>query len=329
MRIDVQCHIFPKIVEEFMLKNDFPKCTRMEGGLKCDFGSQTLFMPDVQYAPETIQKAMDRGGVDISIISSNIPDPGFLPPDAAGELCTKLNRATVEIADAAKGRFFSFAHLPWNHPDAAVREIDHAVALGMKGVMLFTRNGDFQVDDPRLEPVYDRIEAAGLPVFLHPTIPLWHEPIGSYGMVATCSLVMDTAYAFLRLCHSGVLDRHPEMNIVIPHAGGVLPILDGRLGYVPPATRKFIDPNKRTVLETLFSGQIWFDLANPSRHVLQYFKGYLGLERAMYGSDYPFCEQDFLTGLLEEMDFTPEEREGVNWKNANRLFHLGLEGKKA
>lgn len=325
MRIDVQCHIFPKVVEEYMLKNEFPKCTRTEAGLMCDFGSQRLFMPDAQYAPENILKAMDQGRVDISMISSNIPDPGFLPASQAAELCTELNDATKEIEVSARGRFLSFAFLPWSNPGAALGEIDHAVSLGMKGIMLFTRNGEVQVDDPRLEPVYDKIEAVGMPLFLHPTIPMWHEPIGDYGMVATCSLVMDTAYGFMRLCHSGILDRHPSLKIVIPHAGGVLPILDGRLSYVPPATRRFVDPTKRTVLETLFSGQVWFDLANPSPHVLNYFKSYLGLERAMYGSDYPFCDQDFLTKMMESLDFTHEEMEGINWRNANRLFDLKLE----
>lgn len=325
MRIDVQCHIFPKVMETYMLSNNFPKCFRMETGVVCDFGSQKLIMSDAQYAPENIVKAMDQGKVDISIISANIPDPCFLPPDRASSLCTELNDVTKAIENDANGRFFSYGFLPWNHPEAALTEIDHVAALGMKGIMLFTRNGDFQVDDQRLEVVYDKIEAAGLPVFIHPTVPMWHQSIGDYGMVANCSLVMDTAYAFMRLCYSGILDRHPSMNVVIPHAGGVLPILDGRLGYVPPAVRRFIDPDKRTVLETLFSGQVWFDLANPSKNVLDYFKNYLGLERAMYGSDYPFCEQEFLTGMLEEMEFTQEELEMINWKNANRLFKLGLE----
>ena len=325
MRIDIQCHIFPKVMEKYFLKNDFPKCFRKEEGLMCDFGSQKLFLPDIQYEPETILQEMDAGGVDISMISANIPDPGFLPDSQAAELCTKLNDVTMEIEGSAKDRFFSLALLPWNHPKAALAEIDHALRLGMKGIMLFTRNGRVQVDDPELAPVYDKIEDAGLPIFLHPTIPMWHEPIGDYGMVATCSLVMDTAYAFMRLCHSGILDRHPALNIVIPHAGGVLPILDGRLGYVPPSARRFMDDGKRTVLETLFSGQVWFDLANPSRQVLQYFKDYLGLERAMYGSDYPFCEQKFLTQMMEEMDFSKKEREMIDWKNADRLFKLKLE----
>lgn len=325
MRIDVQCHTFPKVLEEYLLKNSFPRCIRTESGLLCDFGSQKLMMADAQYAPETIISAMNQGKVDISLISPNIPDPCFLPPAQSPELCAKLNEATAATAAASKGRFFSLGVLPWNAPSAACIELDHVIDLGMKGVMLFTRNGDVQVDDRQLEPAYDLIEQRQLPIFLHPTIPMWHEPIGAYSMVASCSLVMDTAYAFMRLCYSGILDRHPGLQVVIPHAGGVLPILDGRLSYVPPASRRFIDPTKRTVLEILHSEQVWFDLANPSKRVLEYFKDYLGLDRAMYGSDYPFCEQSFLTDTIDDMELGQEEYERISWKNANRLFRLELE----
>ena len=42
MRIDVQCHIFPKVLEEYMLANPYPKCVKRGSVLVCDFGSQIL-----------------------------------------------------------------------------------------------------------------------------------------------------------------------------------------------------------------------------------------------------------------------------------------------
>jgi predicted TIM-barrel fold metal-dependent hydrolase len=324
MRVDVQSHVFPDVMGRYFLENSFPKCVRLEDGYLFEFGSQRLILPDFQYKPETLIQMMDKGGVDISIISSNIPDPGFLPPDQAAALCAEVNEAVKAIVETYPDRFAALGFIPWNNPEAALAELGRVKALGMKGVMLFTRNGDVQVDDKRLEPVYDKCEEEDLPLFLHPTIPMWYEAINDYAMVTTASFVMDTAFAFMRLCHSGVLDRHPKLKVVISHAGGVLPILDGRLSYTPPAARRFIDPNKRTVVETLHSEQTWFDLANPSPHVLRYFKSYLGLERAMYGTDYPFANQEDMSAMLDELDFTAEEKDRVNWKNADRLFKLNL-----
>ncbi|MBR5932098.1 MAG: hypothetical protein IKZ95_08770, partial [Lachnospiraceae bacterium] len=70
--------------------------------------------------------------------------------------------------------------------------------------------------------------------------------------------------------------------------------------------------------------QTWFDLANHSPNILGYFKNYLGLSRAMYATDYPFAPHVRATALQEQMGFTSEEMEMINWQNANGLFDLGL-----
>jgi predicted TIM-barrel fold metal-dependent hydrolase len=321
MRIDVQCHIFPQVLQEYMLQNPYPKCVKKGSVLICDFGSQILGLADESYDPANILRSMDEGKVDIAVISPNIPDPGFLPPEKAAELCVTLNEVTQEIADHSSGRFFGIGLLPWHDPAAAVKEVAHVKALNMKGVMLFSRNGDLQVDDKQLEIVYDAVEASGLPLLIHPTVPLWADSIGDYGMVAANSFVIDTAFAFMRLCYSGIMDRHPQMKVVMPHAGGVLPFLDGRLA---PPREEIPKGENRNVKEVMFSGQTWFDLANHSPNILGYFKNYLGLSRAMYATDYPFASHERATALQAEMGFTPEELEGINWKNANELFGLGL-----
>ncbi len=321
MRIDVQCHIFPKVLQEYMLENPYPKCMKKGDVLICDFGSQILGLSDESYAPASILRSMDAGKVDIAIVSPNIPDPGFLPPEKAAELCVKLNEATREIVDQGNGRFYGVGLLPWHAPEAAVKEVRHIRELGLVGTMLFSRNAELQVDDPKLEPVYDAVERAGLPVQIHPTIPLWADPIGDYGMVAANSFVIDTAFAFMRLCYSGIMDRHPDMKVVMPHAGGVLPFLDGRL---PPRREQVPEGQGRNVKEVMFSGQTWFDLANHSEHILGYFRDYLGLSRAMYATDYPFAPHERATELQDRMGFTEEEKEAINWKNADRLFGLGL-----
>ena len=74
----------------------------------------------------------------------------------------------------------------------------------------------------------------------------------------------------------------------------------------------------------MFGDQTWFDLANHSPNILGYFKNYLGLSRAMYATDYPFASHAMATALQERMGFSPDELEEINWKNANRLFDLGL-----
>ena len=95
MRIDVQCHVFPRKIEKYFLENDYPKCARMGEGFFCDFGCQKLLLPDSQYLPENILKSMDQGKVDISVISPNIPDPGFLKKEKGVDFCKEINEESA------------------------------------------------------------------------------------------------------------------------------------------------------------------------------------------------------------------------------------------
>jgi predicted TIM-barrel fold metal-dependent hydrolase len=125
------------------------------------------------------------------------------------------------------------------------------------------------------------------------------------------------------MIRSGVLERYPGLKLVMPHAGGVLPYLDGRLGYTPPGSRGSEHPiNKRSVVDTLKNGNIWYDLANPSEEVIAFAHKYFTTEKLMYGSDYPFVEQKYLAELVERAVTSEAERDAINRINAEKVFSL-------
>ncbi len=67
-------------------------------------------------------------------------------------------------------RIVALMMLPMLYPDRAIEELNRASKLpGMRGVYIGTHIDDtHDLDDPLFEPIYSRIEALGLPVFLHP-----------------------------------------------------------------------------------------------------------------------------------------------------------------
>lgn len=326
MRVDVQCHAFPRAYADLLLKHgkDF-KAIRVPDKYLFDFsGNQFLAMADAEYNPAAILASMDRAKIDLALISCTIPDPGLLPAEFAVEASQVANDEIAELICHYPDRFAGIAFLPWNVPDAALLELDRIVEMGFKSVMLFSHNGGVHADDPSLLPVYERLEQLGLPITIHPTIPLWSDSIGAYGMVATVSFVIDTGFALMRMIRAGILEKFPNLKVVMPHAGGVLPYLDGRLTYVPPGARNGPPPiNKLGVPEQLKNGNIWCDLSNPSVDVLSYARKYLSADKLMLGSDYPFVEQDHIIDLLSSV-FPAEEHEKIFWKNANEVYRLGL-----
>jgi predicted TIM-barrel fold metal-dependent hydrolase len=49
-------------------------------------------------------------------------------------------------------------------------------------------------------------------------------------------------------------------------------------------------------------------------------------EKLLFGSDWPISDIGSYLGFVEKLELTPEEREGLLWRNAARVFRLELEG---
>jgi aminocarboxymuconate-semialdehyde decarboxylase len=140
------------------------------------------------------------------------------------------------MADATRshpGRFWASAAMPLVDTDTALAVLDDAVLrLGLKGVNLPGSIGDDpNIDAPRLEPFYARVEELGVPLFLHPTDAIFADALEGYGGALHRSLgrVIEVSVAAMRLVFSGIMERHPNLKVVMSHTGGALPYQAGRM----------------------------------------------------------------------------------------------------
>ncbi len=328
--IDVHSHVcpegYPEKLERFAEGCDEPRIVRQDGlTVKLyDGGSYRMPMGEAMFSPASVLAQMDRAGVRMNLISG-VPDPGILPADRQPEACAVLNDGIAEAVRAHPDRFRGIAVLPWARPEEAVKEAARCKDLGFVAAMLYSHSGPMLSDDPAMDPTYAACEALGLPLFLHPDVPLWYRHIRSYGLVNTVGLVLDNSLSLLRILESGAMERFPRLQWIMPHAGGVLPALDGRLSYAAPFRRNAGDVRK-PLSEKLRNPNLWYDVANPSVPVLRMAREFLGTDRLLFGADFPFTDQEDLWAVVRGSGFTDEELEGIRWRNAERLFGPLLQG---
>lgn len=99
----------------------------------------------------------------------------------------------------------------------------------------------------------------------------------------------------------GVLDRFPRLHVCLPHAGGALPYLFGRLQHgqrVRPETRDRARRPFRAYLR-----RFTYDTISHSPELLQFLVATVGADRVMLGSDFCFDmgydrPRDFVTRRL-------------------------------
>ena len=264
---------------------------------------------------------MDQQGVTLQAIS--LTAPMLYWGDA--ELSTKLAKAWNDAASAAHQayptRLVSFLTLPMLYPDRALDELNRASKLpGMRGVYLGTNISSHDLDDPLFEPVLARIEALDLPIFLHPVETIGGDRLKPFFLSNLIGNPVDTAIAACHLIFGGVMDRHPKLQIGLPHAGGVLPILIGRIdqGWRTRPELKNLPQAPSTYL-TRFT----YDTITHSKAVMEFVIKEVGAERIMLGSDYCFTMgYDRPVQFLEQVDLATAQRKMILSGNAARLLKL-------
>src|SRR5690606_13226147 len=155
--LDCHFHWYPQEVEE---------------GLNRARGTSVHHSPE-WYDLDAQLERMDALGCQVDVISSTGPFTGLftnIDADQSRALTRLYNETMAEGQRRYPGRVWGTCVLPLLETDAALAELDYAVeSLGLVGVNLPGRIGATDnLDHPRLEPLYDRIEALGVPIFVHP-----------------------------------------------------------------------------------------------------------------------------------------------------------------
>lgn len=230
---------------------------------------------------------MDAQRVRLHALSLTAPMLYWAPPALSHRLARAWNDAANAAHQAYPQRFVGLATLPMGDPDRAVDELRRAASLpGIRGVYLGTNIEDRDLDDPGFAPVFAAIEAAKLPVFLHPLKTLDRsDRLKPFYLANIIGNPLDTAVACAHLIFGGVLDRHPALQVCLPHAGGVVPMLIGRWDH-GATVRKELAHLKRPPSDYL--RRFTYDTVAHSPRIMKLVIDEVGIERIMLGSDYCF-----------------------------------------
>jgi len=180
---------------------------------------------------------LDRAGVDLAVLSMPPPGPRLDPgEDLAGyrQVIRRANDELLAAADRHPGRFTVLVCLPLADPDpdTSIAEFDrvrdHAL---VRGVVAFTSTSGQTLDAVALESVYAAVAARGMPVQVHPQFgDLAHHPIfGEFVLGGSLAMMLESSAVVARMMLSGLLDRVPQLTLIVPHLGGVLPYVAQRL----------------------------------------------------------------------------------------------------
>ena len=159
------------------------------------------------------------------------------------------------------------------------------MALGFKGCMVYGNVNGVALHDERYTPLWERANAAGAVIHIHPNYPAGVEAMQEYWLMPLVGFMFDTTLAAAGLVFSGVVERHPRIRWILGHLGGAIPYLAERLdrGFEAyPECRVHIARPPSEYLKKFF-----YDTVNFDPNALRLAVEFAGASQLLAGSDYP------------------------------------------
>ncbi len=330
MPIDVHAHYVPKAVLETLgrggsrygvkVVQDEPSCRQC---LRFEHGLQVRpFFPRLLEEPAARIDWMRGAGLERQILSIWADIFGYgLAAEQGSAWHALLNDSLAGFCDRHAAAFSWLASGPLPHADRAARELERAVReLGAVGGVVAANVEGANLGELALDDYWAAAQALGVPVFIHPTQPRPAARTGRFALNQSVQYTFDTTLAFASLVESGVLDRFPDLALVLSHGGGAVPYLAGRLDVMHQRGDKAQGLAAQS-LPSAYLRRLHYDSILHSPAALRYLAQQVGVERIVIGSDesFPPADRDPL-GSLRGAGFAADEIRRIADDNPRALF---------
>jgi uncharacterized protein len=213
----------------------------------------------------------------------------------AMDLCRQQNDALLGAAAESGGRLLPFCTVnPAANAGEVRRELERCAAAGARGVGELRPEATGGLDGRAGDLLAECAEELGLLLLFHASEPVGHAYPGKDGGS------LGVLWRFVQ--------AHPRVRIVLAHWGGGLPF------YA-------LMPEVRAAL-----GNVWFDTAATtllySPAIYRQTIELVGVDRILFGSDFPLLGPRRQLRALDEAPLSREERAAIAGGNAARLFGL-------
>lgn len=282
-------------------------------------GSNWLPFWDSMFDPDDLIRDLDKKAIDIRILSLSTPSVYEFPPEDRIRICRAENDAIIARVAQNPDRLRAVITLPLPDIDASLDELERVrSAPGVVGLTLGSNLNGIALSDPKLEPLWARLDALRFPVLEHPMVPTFVDAMDEFALGVRVGFIFDTSLAMARMIYAGIFERYPNFPFVVAHTGAAFVDLLERLdnGY-----RNYADCSQHiTKLPSTFAKDFWYDTCSFYPPFIDMVRGVVGTDKMMFGTDYPFIDRD--DAHVAALDATDAEKKMILGGNAQRLWGL-------
>lgn len=289
--------------------------------------------PAASDADYIVQDLIEPLHIEYAIMTGNMMDvSALLDPDHAAAVASAYNDSMAEQWLPKHPSFRGSIVVATQDPYMAAREVDRMADCPQMAAVVLSTAQPALLGQRRFHPIYEAAERHGLPIAIHPgadgaggTPPPTPAGYPTHFLEYQMRISQSFLGHMISLVCEGVPEKYPGLKFAML-GGGIswLPHLMWRLDKNYKGLRSTVPWLKRYPSEYirdhfLFSTQPMEDSGNPD-HMLKLFEMIDAENILMFSSDYPYCDNDIQTGLLNKL--SPEARQKIYYDNAKKLYRL-------
>jgi 6-methylsalicylate decarboxylase len=275
-----------------------------------------------QWTPELTLEQMDKFDIAVAVLS--MTQMGDLLYDG-----TEKGRANVRLgndygaklmADHPK-RFGLFSALPLPDLDGSLKELEYGLdKLKADGIGIYTNDNQSRwPGDPYFDPLWQELNRRKAIVYMHPLAPRCCSNLNDGVPTAMNEYDFDVTRACTSLLAGGVLHKYADIRFIIPHSGGTMPVLAGRIKDRYPNDPKHAEYIPNGVIPEL--QKFYFDIAHASFPMpLAALLKFALPERILFGTDFSPEPIESTVNELPKSGLSPALMRAIERENAEKLF---------
>jgi predicted TIM-barrel fold metal-dependent hydrolase len=204
-----------------------------------------------------------------------------------------LNNGVLNLASTSDGFFFPVCSAHPFDGELAMRELERVRERGARWIKLHPNTQRFDVADPRVTDLVTKCAELGMPVLFDGYSP-W-DP-GQPGKFVQLAMAV------------------PSARLILAHAHG--PQFPSLLVY--EALARYPWWNRRVWIDISVMGPLYAE--SPFAEQFTWVLRKVGLDRVLFGSDYPMDQPETAVAQVRRLGFSEEELALIFYENARRLL---------
>jgi predicted TIM-barrel fold metal-dependent hydrolase len=274
------------------------------------------------WTPERSLEQMDKFDIAVAVLSMTQMGDVLYNATEKGRTNVRLgNDYGAKLMSDHPKRFGLFSSIPFPDLDGSIKEIAYGLdQLKADGIGIYTNDNQGRwPGDPYFDPIWQELNRRNTIVYMHPLAPPCCSNLNDGVPAAMNEFDFDITRACTSLLAGGVLHKYPNIRFIIPHSGGTMPVLAGRIKDRYPNDSKHAEYIPNGVYAEL--KKFYFDIAHASYPMpLAALLKFAPATNILFGTDFSPEPIESTVNELPTSGLSPALMRAIERENAERLF---------